>query len=66
MSKLYATVGDTVEEFVNKQGIKEARTVEGPIVIKDIEVEVHEFAAKYSAIQALYPGSIVRYMKEPR
>jgi hypothetical protein len=61
---IYATIGDTVENFVNKKGEQEARTIEGPTVIKDIVVAgPADFQAKYSAIQVLYPGSIVRFQK---
>lgn len=64
---LYATTGDTIENFVNKKGEPEARTIEGPTAIKDVEVSgPADFQAKYRAIQALYPGSIVRFQKEPK
>ena len=65
-AKLYATIGDTVEKFKNKKGEMEERTVEGEIVMTDIEVILspYDFKYKYDHIQNNYPGSIVRFMKE--
>ncbi len=64
---LYATTGDIIEQFKNKHGETEDRTVEGPTAIKDVEVfGPDDFKAKYDAIQALYPGSIVRFQREPK
>jgi hypothetical protein len=65
---LYATIGDTVEEFKNKKGEIEARTVEGEIVMKDIEVWLspYDFKYKYDHIQNNYPGAIVRFQRDPK
>jgi hypothetical protein len=63
--KIYATISDKTEIFINKHGEREHRTIEGPIVIKDITIN-NDFENKYSSIQTLYPGSIVRFMKESK
>lgn len=63
--KIYATVGDTIQYRKNEHGEDEPYTVEGEVVIKDIEVSdsTTTFAKKYEAIKALYPGAAVRFMK---
>lgn len=66
MSLIYATVGDRQDFRINpKTKEREEYTVEGDVVVKDIEVNGSEsFKAKYDGIKALWPGASVRFMKE--
>lgn len=61
MLKLYATVGDTQQPFKNEMGETVYRTIEGEVVIKNIEAQDDDFHEKYNAIKALYPTSTVRF-----
>jgi len=63
---IYATINDRVEEFKNKKGEIEARTIEGEKVCEMLNVGLTPgaFHSLYTQFKRQHPTAVVRFGKE--